>query len=419
MQETTFGQCATLIRETVSPSDHGQEPYIGLEHIGQNTLSLSGVGIASEVESVKSRFRSGDILFGKLRPYFRKVVRPRFDGICSTDIWVVRPSEIVDAGYLFYLMASQGFVDAAMRGAEGTRMPRAQWKYVSRMKIWVPPLEEQRRVSQTLSTLDDKVDLNRRMSETIEAMAKALFQSWFIDFEPVRAKAQGRWLLGESLAGLPAECYELFPSSLVDSEIGPIPAGWEVGSLSAVVELLRHSENPKLSPDELYRHYSIPAYDQGRVPNVELGSEIKSTKHRVYEGVVLVSKLNPEIERVWLIDHVEGDMAVCSTEFLVLNPKSPFERYYIYCLLRSKMFRDQISSLVTGTSKSHQRAQPKVVLSLPTLLPCKGVVEAFEQIIAPALQRSAGNLQSVLTLSVMRDELLSKLVGSDMEARDV
>ena len=89
------------------------------------------------------------------------------------------------------------------------------------------PLPEQRAIAHVLGTLDDKIDLNRRMNETLEAMARALFKSWFVDFEPVRAKMEGRWRRGESLPGLPAALYGLFPERLVDSELGEIPEGWE------------------------------------------------------------------------------------------------------------------------------------------------------------------------------------------------
>ena len=92
----------------------------------------------------------------------------------------------------------------------------------------VPIGEQQRAIAHVLGTLDDKIELNRRMNETLEEMARALFKSWFVDFDPVRAKMDGRWRPGESLPGLPAHLYDLFPDRLVDSELGPIPEGWEV-----------------------------------------------------------------------------------------------------------------------------------------------------------------------------------------------
>ena len=100
----------------------------------------------------------------------------------------------------------------------------------------LPPLPEQRAIAHILGTLDDKIELNRRMNETLEGMARALFKSWFVDFDPVRAKMEGRWRPGESLPGLPAEHYDLFPDRLVDSELGEIPEGWEVRRMEDIAE---------------------------------------------------------------------------------------------------------------------------------------------------------------------------------------
>ncbi|MGC8864003.1 MAG: restriction endonuclease subunit S, partial [Armatimonadota bacterium] len=173
-----FDQCADLIRDTAHPSDGPDLPYIGLEHIGEGQLALTGHGTADQVTSIKSRFRKGDILFGKLRPYFHKVVIAPFDGVCSTDIWVVRQKQGIEQRYLFYWMASHEFIEESTRASEGTRMPRAQWEFVGRIEKPVPPLPEQRAIAHILGTLDDKIELNRRMSETLEQMARALFKAW-------------------------------------------------------------------------------------------------------------------------------------------------------------------------------------------------------------------------------------------------
>ena len=108
---------------------------------------------------------------------------------------------------------------------------------LDRLRFLIPPLSEQRAIAHVLGTLDDKIELNRRMNQTLEAMARALFKSWFVDFDPVRAKMDGRWLRGESLPGLPADLYDLFPDRLVDSELGKVPEGWEVRALGVLIEL--------------------------------------------------------------------------------------------------------------------------------------------------------------------------------------
>ena len=98
-ERKSFRECAQLIRDSYNPSANENLPYVGLEHIGQQTLRLNAIGSSSETISNKLRFRSGDILFGKLRPYFRKVVMPKFDGVCSTDIFVIRAKEGTDQNF--------------------------------------------------------------------------------------------------------------------------------------------------------------------------------------------------------------------------------------------------------------------------------------------------------------------------------
>ena len=273
---------------------------------------------------------------------------------------VLRGATDEDTKYLYYALSTVP-IRPYMSGSVQAKLSQTN---LNRIPIPYPAQEEDRRaIAHILGTLDDKIELDRRMSETLERMARALFKAWFVDFEPVRAKMGGRWNRGQSLPGLPADLYELFPDRLVDSELGETPDGWELGHFGDVVEQLRDQENPLLSPDTLFRHFSIPAFDEGQWPKTELGESIKSLKSRVPPGVILLSKLNPEIERVWLVDVEATDRAVCSTEFLVLRPRSPYGRSYAYCLARSPFFRQQIEALVTGTSKSHQRAQVDAILN--------------------------------------------------------
>jgi type I restriction enzyme S subunit len=284
--------------------------------------------------------------------------------------------------------------------------------YLRDFPITLPPLDEQRAIAHILGTLDDKVELNRRMNETLEAMARALFKSWFVDFDPVRAKAEGRD------PGLPKSLADLFPDSFEDSNLEEIPKGWAIGRFGEVVEQLRDQENPLASPDALFRHFSIPAFDEGQSPKPEYGESVKSLKLRVPAGVVLLSKLNPEIERVWMVDVRSGERAVCSTEFLVLRARSPFTRSYVYCLTRSPLFRKQIEGLVTGTSKSHQRAQVDSILNLAVVVPPSPIVSAFDHCAAGLLARTLECRRESLTLSALRDTLLPKLISGQLRVKD-
>ncbi|MBZ0212959.1 MAG: restriction endonuclease subunit S, partial [Nitrospirae bacterium] len=198
-----------------------------------------------------------------------------------------------------------------------------------------------------------------------------------------------------------------------------IPEGWEVGRFGDAVEQLRDQENPLSFPDALYRHFSIPAFDDGQTAKAELGESIKSLKSRVPPGAILMSKLNPEIERVWMVDVRPDDRAVCSTEFLVLRPRPPFTRGYVYCLARSPLFRQQIEGLVTGTSKSHQRAQVESILNLAIVAPPSPIVGSFDRSANGFLKRSSACRRENLALSSLRDSLLPKLVSGELLVQDM
>ena len=367
-----------------------------------------------------SRFQSGDTLMARITPCLEngkiaryQAVGDKLEAHGSTEFIVIRGrADVTDTNFAYYLTKWEevrNYAIGQMTGTSGRQ--RVPVDSLDHLTVPLPPLPEQRAIAHVLGTLDDKIELNRRMNETLEAMARALFKSWFVDFEPVRAKMEGRWRPGESLPGLPAEHYDLFPDRLADSALGDVPEGWEVGSFKEVVIQLRDNENPASSSDAVFSHFSIPAHDEGQMPKRELGESIKSAKTRVPPNVVLLSKLNPEIERVWLVDVVHDERAICSTEFLVLRPHPPFQRSYVYCLARSPLFRQQMESLVTGTSKSHQRAPANAILSLRAVIPPARVIEKFELSASELLNRGAILRKESHALAAQRDALLPGLVS--------
>ena len=317
---------------------------------------------------------------------------------------IVRGNSEADTRFLMYALANtdiSGYLT-------GTTLPKLTQGNLNRILVPAPLVPEQRAVASVLSTLDDKIELNRQMTETLQGMARALFKSWFVDFDPARAKTEGRD------PGIPKRIAELYPSSFEESELGSIPTGWRTGRFGDVVEHLREQENPLSSPETIFHHYSIPAFDSAHWPKAEVGSNIKSLKSKVPPNVILLSKLNPEIERVWLVDVQPDERAICSTEFLVLNPRPPFGRAYAYCLARSSTFRQQIEALVTGTSKSHQRAQVDSVLQMPVVLPPAPIVQEFETYSSMLLARTQSCRRESRTLGAMRETLLPRLISGEV-----
>lgn len=369
----------------------------------------------SDSESDRFMLAEGDLLFA------RRSLVAEGAGKCAVVLEIDEPtafeSSIIrarpertraDSLFLYYFFNSTSGLhrldtirrQVAVAGITGSDL--------ARLEVTLPPLPEQCAVAHILGTLDDKIELNRRMNETLEAMARALFKSWFVDFDPVRAKAEGRD------PGLPQPLADLFPARLVDSELGEIPEGWDAGCFGDVIEQLRDNEKPLASPDAIYRHFSIPAFDAGQWPKTESGESIKSQKSRVPPGAVLLSKLNPEIERVWLVDVQRDDRAVCSTEFVVLRPRPPYGRSYAYCLARSPVFRQELEGLVTGTSKSHQRAQAGAILGLSVVRPADPLARAFGRLSEPLLARTLECRRESYTLAALRNALLPKLISGDL-----
>jgi type I restriction enzyme S subunit len=189
-KELQLSEITEPIKDTYNPDGSNDFTYIGLEHIEQETLRLNSVGVSSDVTSNKFKFQPNDVLFGKLRPYFRKVVKPQFEGICSTDIWVFRSKKGFDQDFLFYFLANKEFVDTANSGESGSRMPRADWNYLKVTNWNVPPLSEQTTIASILSSLDDKIDLLHRQNKTLEQLAETLFRQWFVE------EAEDSWEAG-------------------------------------------------------------------------------------------------------------------------------------------------------------------------------------------------------------------------------
>jgi len=276
-----------------------------------------------------------------------------------------------------------------------------------------PPLAEQKAIAAVLGALDDKIELNRRMNATLETMARALFQSWFVDFDPVRAKLDG----GQPV-GLDPGTAALFPDSFQDTEAGHIPNGWSVGRVADAYDFSRSSINPGGFAGETFDHYSLPAFDAGRTPKAELGSAIMSNKLVVTCNSVLLSKLNPHIPRIWLPDLHATRRSVCSTEFIVASTRLGYSREFLFSLFTSAAFASTFCTLVTGTTGSHQRLRPESVLDMKTVIPPSPLVEAFTAVAKPIFDKINRNIDQSRTLAILRYTLLPKLLSGQLQVPD-
>ena len=360
----------------------------------------------------KSRPSKGDLLLTKDGSIGRLALCDRDDICINQSVALLQSNGKGDFRYIKYLLEAPEYQRKMESDSDGSTIKHIYITRVDKMMIPLPPRKEQEGIVSILGTLDDKIELNRKTNETLEAIAKALFKSWFVDFDPVRAKAEGR------PTGLPAEISDLFPDTFEDSELGEIPSGWSVSEIDQILSLQKDSLDPATAPDEAFDHYSIPAFDAGKYPAKELGSSIKSQKFLVGDGDLLVSKLNPSTPRVWIPFASSDRRAICSTEFLVCRTSSVFGRAYAYCLASSDAIVEAMAGLAGGTSNSHQRIRPGDFLALPCCIGTEMVRSAFLGVVEPLLSKSLVLRTESRSLSTTRDALLPKLISGELRIPD-
>jgi type I restriction enzyme S subunit len=312
-----------------------------------------------------------------------------------------------DPRFVSYFLRSLDFTAYSDKAA----VPGLNRNDLHTAQVSLPELPEQRAIAHILGTLDDKIELNRRMSETLEAMARALFNSWFVDFDPVRAKAEGRE------PAPPQPLADLFPDSFEDSELGEIPRGWEVKRLPELIEV-----NP---PRSLRRGEIAPYLDMANMPT--RGHSPDSVIERSFgsgmrfiNGDTLVARITPCLEngKTAFVDFLApGQIGWGSTEYIVLRSKPPLPAEFAYCLARSDGFRDFAMQSMTGSS-GRQRV-PAESLDHYLLTSCpEPIAHVFGSIAAPMFARASKASAESRTLAALRDTLLPKLISGEVRVKD-
>ena len=277
--------------------------------------------------------------------------------------------------------------------AVGTALPYLTVSSLEELELMLPPFPEQHAIAHILGTLDDKIELNRRMNETLEEMARALFKSWFVDFEPVRAKMDGRWRRGQSLPGMPAELYDLFPDGMVSSELGEIPEGWEVKPLGDVAGVFSGKR-----PKERYSEPLEEGYVQlwgGNGPIAFVPAPLISYPVILTGRVGTLGSVFRITSPIWPSDNT-----------LVIRPKHPslFE-YLLHCV-----------SLFNFESLNRGSTQPLLtqtdLLSQPILQPSSAILtRRFHETIAQGYLKCDHLYRTSTALIALRDTLLPKLIS--------
>ena len=424
-ETTALEDLSIRITKGTTPSKSmGGFSDFGVNYVKSESITHSGIIDASKFQYIsienheklkRSQLAQDDILFSMAGVHLGKTAMVKEEHLPANTNQAVCLIRIDPCRshpkFVFYSLRRAEVKHFALNATSQSAQPNINLKDIGSISVPLPAIEDQKAIAQILGTLDDKIELNQKMNQTLEEIAKAIFKSWFVDFDPVRAKAEGR------PTGLPPEISDLFPDELVDSEIGEIPKGWSVGAIVDFASLNKKTINPSQST-EIYEHFSIPAFDNGQSPVLDLGTDIKSNKTLVPEGSLLVSKLNPNTPRVWLPNPKDLHEQICSTEFMVYTATDHSNIAFLWGLFTSSLVAGRMEAMVTGTSKSHQRVKPNDVSGIMTVTPDARLVKTYGDTVLPMLNRTLVGKSESTVLSELRDTLLPKLISGELRIPD-
>jgi len=341
----------------------------------------------------------------------------------NQDVKCLTPEEGLLPEYLFYWLLGNRPVLLNKVEQTGIGAGKLDTDVVKRLPFSLPPLPEQRAIARILSALDDKIELNRRMNETLEAMARALFKSWFVDFDPVRAKMEGRD------SGLPKHIAGLFPDRLVESELGEIPEGWETGVLGGFFEIGlggawgndRESSRASLAVRCL-RGIDCHNLAEGRIPDVPVRwlSLGQARDRRLSDGVILVEGSGSFCGRSLLWDssysRLFDEPTVYSNFCKRLDPLCTYSQAAVCWMQMRRAYRDgELQAFRTGTAFPNLDVHG-LLANLPVVVPPDPVATTYLRLLEP--YRRVGLMMQSRTLGALRDTLLPKLISGELRVDD-
>jgi type I restriction enzyme, S subunit len=418
--ETTLGREVDLLTGFPFKSERYTNAADGIrlvrgDNIVQGALRWDGVKTwpaEERDEYAVFELQAGDVVLAMDRPWIEAGLKyaaiSRYDLPC---LLVQRTARLrggpdLDSGFLRYLIGSQEFTQHVHSITTGTAVPHISGKGIREFSFARPPLVEQQAVARILGTLDDKIELNQRMNETLEAMARVLFKSWFVDFDPVRAKVEGK----ES--ELPAGLAGQFPSEFEDSEVGEIPKGWKARGLDQVAKYLNGLALQKYPQDD-GETLAVIKIAQLRKRSTEGADRCNTDVPEPYivnDGDVLFSWSGSLEVVVWC----SGKGALNQHLFKVTSEEFSKWFYYLWTLHHLPDFR--LIAADKATTMGH--IQRRHLSEAKAFVPPKALLEEADKIISPLLDRIIACQLESRHLATLRDTLLPKLISGDLRLED-
>jgi len=377
-----LNECADYVTEKIDASFVDEKNYVSTDNM---IVNRGGICESDYVpaEGRVTHFKKGDILISNIRPYFKKIWMATFEGGCCADVLVVRGNGTVSQTYLYYVLSQDSFFDYVMAAHKGSKMPRGDKDHIMRYPVPILGNDSQTKLESCYGAVDETIQNNKKLIRTMESCIQTLFDYWFVQFDypntsgkPYKSSG-GKMIEDKSLKMM-------------------IPENWECIKLSTISDMITTTTLPEKGV--LYKHYSIPAYDETGIPKLESGNEIDSGKYNVPSDCVLVSKLNPQFKRLWLVKESD-ERSICSTEFLPFISKFG-NMEFLYGVLNSEGFYNYMVQCSSSSTGSRKRMQPELCLEYKLAVPKdKRLVDRFCQLLS-------GYIETIIKLKEENQQLI-------------
>jgi type I restriction enzyme S subunit len=331
---------------------------------------------------------------------------------CIHDGWLLTTNfRNLDRDYLYYC------INVATRRirqlADGTTQPNLNTDIARHLVLPFPPLAEQKAIAAVLGALDDKIELNRRMNATLEAMGRALFQSWFVDFDPVRAKLDRR-----QPPGLDPAVVDLFSNEFEDSELGAIPKGWHVGKVSDACST-QYGYTASATDEPIGPHFLRVMdinkqhwIDWSSVPHCVIPEDDKA-RYTLCVGDIVVARMADPGKSAIVEQKID---AVFASYLVRLKTDSLAHAYYLYYYLKSPAYAEYSAGAMSGSVQANMNA--RVIVAAELLMPPALILKAFTDTILPLRRQIVENLNQSRSLATIRDTLLPKFISGQVRIKN-
>jgi type I restriction enzyme, S subunit len=394
-REVRLGDIAKYSKDRINLDELTLDNYISTENM---LPQKAGKTIASSLPTGNAiKFKHGQTLISNIRPYFKKIWYSSMDGGCSADVLAFDILQEVDSKYFYYLLSQDKFFDYVMAGSKGTKMPRGDKQQIMMYPLLLPDISEQKAIADTLSCLDDKIELNNRINKTLEEMAQTIFKSWFVDFDPFQ------------------------DGEFVDSELGRIPKGWRVVELGDLnLDISDGNYSSKYPRTEEFISEGIPFirgtdFEGKCIKRLGLmyispdkHQELKKG-HTKKDDILITTR--GEIGKIAYLPDCFIDANI-NSQLVRINGGEKYSKYFLGLWISSDLFQNDLKTLTTGSAL--QQLPVGKLKKAKLIIPPDNVINEFNKLTGILIDKIILNSDEVEVLATTRNVLLPKLMSGEI-----